>query len=623
MITYQGDDLNTVIGIFERLRTADERTTLYVPESTVGPPDSNCCSIQSILRSLPREHVRELACHAGAIHFRFDIVGNLPIEILCLIFQDLPIYQAFQLRRVSKTWHQKLSAPELVESMLQPWFAMGDVDLRMPQDASTAEALAIRAEHVDAFKTGNPFSMVQGQWDVDWDEGYKHRPTNIDYSNGRVAWAVPEDTGIHVRNLEFGQETLYTPPNRERISKISLSRGILAATTDSGRCYVWDCTTGALYTIQLPSSRITLLATSNKTLTILHHFDARNEFEVTTWNLDDCRTRSFQVAMQDRSWAQSEVLTYELHVTDDSFSFIEYDMGPPDQIFFTRYTLEGKVIANGTTGLLHRTFRSGVISTIIYPPEHCSFSVFCQELDRVKVKDEEPRFMILRKRVVDATRGIVRIQYNLRNDRLESLNKKVIPSEEFEISNNDANSWYFWKDAAFRFAYDGDDDRPSSAAFDLRSGTRTNMYMHDEQNEIGPPRVRRRQLHHGGSSGTEAVRFFGDEMYMIRMSSRGYTAYCFDKHITMAGEDKDFRQQRVAARLERIRRRDQARPGTSIRTQATGQTSIDDLEAELAQHEQELWARQQARASRLPNGKDNEDDHADGNEGNDGEESGD
>lgn len=54
--------------------------------------------------------------------------------------------------------------------------------------------MAIKAEHVDAFKTSNPFSMFKGQWDTDWDKhlNYQGRPTTMDYSHGRLAWPENE-----------------------------------------------------------------------------------------------------------------------------------------------------------------------------------------------------------------------------------------------------------------------------------------------------------------------------------------------------------------------------------------------------------------------------------------------
>ncbi|KAL8635469.1 MAG: hypothetical protein Q9228_007040, partial [Teloschistes exilis] len=112
--------------------------------------------------SLPQESQRELKSHSVEVHFKHDPIEKLPLEISCLIFQHLDLYQAVQLRLVSKLWLQKLSAPDLVESLLRPWFAMGEVNLRMPPNISAEAALSIKAEHVDAYKTAEGSSGPLG-----------------------------------------------------------------------------------------------------------------------------------------------------------------------------------------------------------------------------------------------------------------------------------------------------------------------------------------------------------------------------------------------------------------------------------------------------------------------------
>ncbi|KAL8722306.1 MAG: hypothetical protein Q9225_001211 [Loekoesia sp. 1 TL-2023] len=548
-MTGKKSDLDIVTGIFEKLKSVDERSTF----------------VQSLLESIPRKHIRELAYHAAAVDFRFDIIGNLPVEVLYMIFAYLEIYQAFQLRRVSKIWLKRLSAPDFVEAILQPWFALGDVDLRMPSNISAEEALAIKAEHVDAFQTGNPFSMTQGEWAFRLDDMITHRLSNIDYSCGRLAWVDEHPGLLHVRNLESGHETLHMPPNREKISGIRLSSDIVAAHTASGKCYVWDCATGAPHSLQLPSAWVIALTTSGKSLAVLHNAEVEERFDITTWHLDTRQTRSFQVTLQGRPWARNNQLLLEIRVTDDSVLFLEQDMGPPDEIFFTRYTLDGSVIAKGTSGLVNRTFRSGFLETITVPPQQSSFSVCLRKLDCIQVEDEEDEA---------GTGGIVRNVYNLRNGRFQSLREPAIPYEDFrKFDGALGGCWYFWKDAAFQFVYSWRGFYPSDA-FNLSTGAKKDAYL--------------QELEHYSehwfryNCPLERMRLFGDEIYMVRVHSRGFTVFCFDKNITMANEDTKFRQLREAARLKRIRRRD-----NTYYKDAERQANIHKLEVELARYKRE------------------------------------
>ncbi|KAL8741013.1 MAG: hypothetical protein Q9184_008436, partial [Pyrenodesmia sp. 2 TL-2023] len=492
------------------------------------------------------------------IQLNFDIISNLPIEILCLIFKHLPIYQVFQFRRVSKKWLQKLSALELVESLLQPWFAMGGVDLRVPDDVSRQAALAIKAEHVDAFKTGNPFSMVKGDWDFDWEgpQAYRSRPINMDYSHGRLAW-IERDMQVRVKNLESDQETLYTSPNREQIFTVCLSSAIVVAvTTASGKCYVWDCATGASHSFQLPSAWVCTVVATGKSLAILLKSETQ-QLDCMTWDLESRRTRSFPVATQGRLWVRRKDYTYDLTVTEDSVVFLELDMGPPDQIFFTRYTLEGKIIAKGASELLPRTFRSGYLSVTTFPPQESAYSKFLMNLDHFNIKDEANRdFRRLRNTVLEQTLGIVRIVYDLRHDRIKTF---TIPCKDLESGHKEGTSWYFWKDVVFRYCHDKGSFL-SSVASDLHTGVETDMRIHDWMHgpdsaaDAGQIKGFRRQRLGGGDP--EPVLFFGDEIYMVCVSASGFTAYCFDKNIEIAHGDIDFRWQREVARVERMTLRD-------------------------------------------------------------------
>ncbi|KAL8804966.1 MAG: hypothetical protein Q9182_002276 [Xanthomendoza sp. 2 TL-2023] len=273
------DELDTVTNIFKNLRTVDDRDTF----------------ITNFLASLPKSHVREIVEHVGSIDFHFDIIANLPLEILSLIFQRLQIYQAFQLRRVSRQWLQTLSAPDFIEALLRAWFATEIVKLRIPPDLPVEAALAIKAEHVDAFRTAKPFSMVKHKWDVD----IKHRHgRNVVYHDGRVAWIDRSLYMPYVMNLELGHEISYTNPNRERCTLICLSSNILAATTVSGKCYAWGLSNpSAPSSIQLISAQVKHLSACGKSIVLVHR-EYMVSISITIWNLEHGTTKSFNVKLQ-------------------------------------------------------------------------------------------------------------------------------------------------------------------------------------------------------------------------------------------------------------------------------------------------------------------------------------
>lgn len=484
---------------------------------------------------------------------------------------------------------------------------MGQVDLRVPPGICPDDEeamLALKAEHVDAFKTCNPFSVIHGRWDiaVTTEEGYRSIDiSKFTYNHGRLAWIDSSRRLIHVKNLEFGQQTQYTLRNREKAELIELTSDVVAVTTASGKCYAWDCTTGAPSSIQLPSAWVQNLFACGRTLAILHETADSGRVCITTWDLAASRTQSFYVKLHSRSWCQARGPSYEVHMTNDSVLFLERERGPPDRVFFTRCTLDGKTIAEGRSGPIDRTFRSGSIDLITWPQQRSTWTGQTGQLDRLRVQDEQDGvFRALRKTVVEGTRGIIRLVYNLDDDQIQSPWGPTIPCKDYELSDDKmaiGNWWYCWKNMAFRFCQDKA-ERPISTALDLQTGSLTETHMRTLDDDLwyrdnegwATPR-NERYMPDGRLYGHEPLIYYGDEVYMVRVYPNGFSAFCFDKNITMADEDEDFRQRREFARLQRIKRRDHPKEETAQPPERS--VDIQKLEAELAQHERHLWAQEE------------------------------
>ena len=466
----------------------------------------------------------------------------------------------------------------------------------MPSDISVEEALTIKAEHLDAFRYGNPFSRLQGEWNLQLDETPTCRPSAIDYNSGRLAWIEEHTRRLHVKNLESGQETLYMPPNREKIYGIRLSSRLIAGTTEIGKCYVWDCTTGTPYTIQLTSASVAALSASNKSLAVLqktpiHEADTQEQFSVTTWNMDSLQARSFEVVLQGR-WSRNSQDLLEIRMIDDSLLLLEPDMGPPDEIFYTRYTLDGKVIVKGSTGPLHRSFRSSYLDITTIPPQHSTFSASIKQLDCIKVLDEQDDdFRALRRQLVDSTHGLLRYQYDLRNNRITSTYSTTIPHFSSESTYAEGDSWVFWKDVAFRMRCKYN-KHPWTTTFNLTEGAATDIHTQPFQFDDDPNTYYARGLQCPSRFPEhKEIGTFCDETFMVKVHSTHFVAFCFDKNIVMADDDEGFRQRRQLVRLKQIEYHNKVNQKEEVGKQGSEPT-LEELEAKLAKHERELWAQQ-------------------------------
>ncbi|KAL9000683.1 MAG: hypothetical protein Q9169_000719 [Polycauliona sp. 2 TL-2023] len=568
-------DLETVKQVFRNLKGADERDRF----------------IRTLLESLPRTSVRDIVGHAQSVDFRFDIIGNLPVEILFLIFHHLEIYQAFQLRRVSKWWQKILSAPALIDSLLRPWDALGEVHLRMPPSTPIDEALALKAEHLDAFRTGNPFSMAQGEWEIAACKGAY--PLNVSYNHGRLAWLDRSYRQLNIRHLEGGQnEISYTTPHRARIDLLGLSGDIAAVTTFSGKCYAIDLTDGSTAaSITLPSASANYLAVAGKTLAVVQGDRTKiNQHHVTIWSLDDRQTRYFDITSRDSALGDRYVLS--LATARESIVILERVKGPPDEIFFTCYTFDGKIKAEGSSGLIDRTFRSGYEYFIVLPEPESEETMNREVLDPaipsfLEDRDKE-EYQTLHKAVTEGTCGIVWIVFDPRNNRFQVSQKPAVSCREFEIGQSDDNYWYLWKRMAFRFC-EQPNGNPLSAALDLQDRTLVPQFRqrlnHGPWTTAGTgwPTKRSRGPSYDGSLGLKPIWILGDETYMIRVYPRGYTAFCFDKNVNMANEDEEFRRDRRKVKSDQAR----SQVGQSEHREKT----MADMEAELVEYERRFSMR--------------------------------
>ncbi|KAL8736691.1 MAG: hypothetical protein Q9166_000057 [cf. Caloplaca sp. 2 TL-2023] len=472
---------------------------------------------------------------------------------------------------------------------------MGDVDLRIPPDASIDTALALKAEHIDAFRTSNPFSMLKGVWDVDMS---RSRPLGVSYRNGQLAWLDERFRIPCVKNLEFGQETRYIPPNRESAVRLCLSSEIVAVSTASGKCYAWDIHgTGAPFSIQLPSARVLYLFATGKSLAVVHvpeeASSSSSRVSITTWTLENGRTKSFHIPLRGKRGHRP--LSYEVRITLGTLLFFERNRGPPDEVFFTRSTLDGKVIAEGTSGPIHRTFRSGYVSIAAYHPQEGSGwakSAALMELDQIRIEDEDDRRVrALRRRVVEQSRGVVSLVYDLHKDCFR-------PSQQFTVaeehSGQKESHRYFWKDMAFGFCCDTD-DQPRSHAYDMKTMSTVKDYrsMLDydmwKREEEGWGRGRLQSEAFGGQPGHRPIRFIGDEIYMVRVYPKGFTAFCFDKNITMENEYKPFRDWRESLKLDRIQHRDHQDDKVDPLTEE----NTLEFEKQLTNYKKAVWAQEE------------------------------
>ena len=224
-----------------------------MPPLTLTQP-SNQLDLTDFYRRLSKQQIRDLKALLEKTEFRYDIVANLPTELVPLVFHHLGLSQSYRCRHVSRRWHELLSSEQVVKALLHPWNATEDLPLRISGGSPPHSVLDIQAEHQDAFRTGKPSSSIRiphGQDPSPDMDSLIHA-----YSDGFLSWVERSEGCDRICLYELETSTLchFIPPERESIDEIILSGKLLAAMTTSARCYIWAHRTSSLpYSLRLPS----------------------------------------------------------------------------------------------------------------------------------------------------------------------------------------------------------------------------------------------------------------------------------------------------------------------------------------------------------------------------------
>lgn len=217
--------------------------------------------------SFSKQHIRELKALIGETEFRFDVMGNLPAELVQLVVQHLSLCQIFQCRRVSHKWSHILCDGSLIKTVLEPWRSKGDFRLDIRRGTTSKQALDLIAEHQKAFRTGIAFSTMT--MTINSEVAIRG---HVSYSEGYLAWGENEESGteIAVHNIKTGKRLSRVMPSREAIHCLAVSSTLLAAVSFRARCYVWaHSSDGKPCSVRLPSGRITSVRVFSNTV-ILH-----------------------------------------------------------------------------------------------------------------------------------------------------------------------------------------------------------------------------------------------------------------------------------------------------------------------------------------------------------------
>ena len=527
--------------------------------ATLDTPGKQRKALNGLFGSLSHSRIRESVASLSSTVFTYDIVGNLPLEINVFIFQHLQIRRVFQGRRVSRKWLGILSSPALLDPILQQWDSLGRTPLLILEGL---EPQSIGAEHIDAYRRGLAFSKADYNWDIQPTSD----PAGIAYADGRLAWVGKTRLTLVVVDLERGKKYSFIPRNREHMIDIAVSKYFVAATTLSGRCYVWELPNGRAHSFRLTSLSGDTLVSSRMTLALLNRSDTSSGDYVTTWNLESLQSYQFpatacqHIAQDvDEHEPQGEK---KIMLSNSGQSVIVFERvaGDSEKICFKRLSLDGRIQASGsldvctTVGYVKSPENAQPLSSARFPTIWC-YSPPCKSLASRSVRSKDGD---------DDTPDLLRVLYDPEQEclRLEHhspcIFQNIIQDASVcqEISHgqekNYINELFFWKDVAY---YRANWSEAGLKVIDL---------THDTCSVADMGRYTPRGLERFNyceeqrdSDGWPIMKplLFGDGIFLVNVFAGGFVAWCFDKNITLALEDKGYRLFREGAIKGRINTR--------------------------------------------------------------------
>ena len=530
MDTKSQHDYQVLVTPFLQLKNSEGRRRAWVLNPSTQRHNTHVAHrLNGLVDSLTHDQIRELRNAIGGVDLCYDIVAELPLELSQMILQHLPLHQCFQARRVSRKWKKITSSPSTIDCVLQHWYPTTDTGLCIPGGISAGSAAFLKAEHVDAFKTGRPFSMMTH------DLHQFHDGVDAEkfaYAEGVIAWIDPIYTyAIKALDLRTRIEGEFLTDNRCIVTHVAMSSSILAGLSPSARCYVWDLSTLDQISLRLPSADFDDLTVSGTTLAIASfRMRITPRVEVVTWDLRNRTTQSFFVSSFSKQPENIDLWQMTIDRQGESVIFFETtyhgDISSlPEQLHFTRTNLKGDVLARGSLGL------------------GCVVDAICHNVASFFDIDGSGTPWVFSgfpqgPRDIRKAQEVFRISFNFDKNRFETGKYKLNESPE----RIDWTARFFsWKDVMYSSTtitnrrY-GVIDLRESCLHSIDMAPR--VVLPDSWKDAESSWI----LEGGGL-------LLGDEIFLVHVLPSGFYAWCFDKNVRMANENFKFKFAREAGLL--------------------------------------------------------------------------
>ena len=397
--------------------------------------------------------------------------------------------------------------------------------------------MSLKAGHVDAFRTGNPYKKITLLSVPDDLPAPSH--DGIAYAHGVLAWINRDPSDLIARSigtLDFKTHLRknFIAEDRTSFHTVAMSSSIIAALDHAGRCHVWDIShPNRGYLLQLPSAGYDKMEASGPALAIASSSqNTEGKIEILTWSSRSLRTQSFLLPLHpvqpglDDEWKmmldpKGESLCLFQKIVSKRNSASDSQPNQHADFYFTRTSLDGQICAQG---------RSECLLSIPGFTANYLGADLSNKIRPVEVNGSATLWLFFRRSEYDAkdteSSIMIRISFNFERTSFEVEQREFANPGPY---HDDIFRPLIWKD----IIYWGNPATAGTRIFDFKEST-------CEETKLAsylPSASWDYEIRSNNLVNPEGQLSLGDENFLIHMGPKGWEVWCFDKNIQMANDD--------------------------------------------------------------------------------------
>ncbi|TID23536.1 xanthine phosphoribosyltransferase 1 [Venturia nashicola] len=200
--------------------------------------------LTQLLENLNADEWRHVRAVARDYPLQYDIIASLPLELVAHIFSFLEVADVFQYRQVSKAWQHVLSAPNILDPLLDQWFPRSDgSELDSSPTDHKIELDQRKAEQLHRFLHGRPVVTRLIRPPSHFHIPFQRRERrDFQFVGETVVWSAQTESrrSVNLLNIRTGHVCRVSLPGTQHLEDLVLTKTHLVCSTRSNYVFTFE-----------------------------------------------------------------------------------------------------------------------------------------------------------------------------------------------------------------------------------------------------------------------------------------------------------------------------------------------------------------------------------------------